>query len=61
MKNKNYSIIIPTRNRTSLLTNLLKHINMETRSLLEIIIIDSSDCEMNKQILFRNKKKRRNK
>ena len=56
MKNKTYSIIIPTRNRTNLLTNLLEHIDMKDKSLLEIIIIDSSDYEISKQLFFRNKK-----
>jgi len=56
MKNKTYSIIIPTRNRSGLLTNLLQHININDKFLSEIIIVDSSDNKMKKQIFFKNKK-----
>ena len=56
MNNKTYSIIIPTRNRSGLLTNLLQHINIKDKFLSEIIIIDSSDLKINKQLFIRSKK-----
>jgi GT2 family glycosyltransferase len=55
MSELNYSIIIPTRNRTKLLQNLIQSINLLDANLIKIIIVDSSD-EENKSLFLKNSK-----
>ncbi len=58
MKKLNLSIVIPTRNRTSKIITTLKFLNNNSFFFKEIIIVDSSDSNINlsKKILSKYKK-----
>ena len=56
MGNEKFSIIVPTRNRKELLVNLIKTINLEDENLTELIIVDSSDRNIESEIAILNKK-----
>jgi len=56
MGNDKFSIIVPTRNRKKLLVNLIKTINLEDENLNELIIVDSSDKNVENEIAILNKK-----
>ena len=55
MQKFKYSIIIPTRNRPTLLKKLISKIEVNQNNLLEIIIVDSSD-QYNKSKILKNPK-----
>jgi GT2 family glycosyltransferase len=56
MGNEKFSIIVPTRNRKELLINLIKTINLEDENLTELIIVDSSDRNIESEIAILNRK-----
>ena len=56
MGNEKFSIIVPTRNRKELLINLIKTINLEDENLTELIIVDSSDRNIESEIAILDKK-----
>ena len=56
MDNDRYSIIVPTCNRKELLLELIEKINLEDEKLTELIIVDSSDKNFEKEIINENRK-----
>jgi glycosyltransferase involved in cell wall biosynthesis len=56
MGNEKFSIIVPTRNRKELLVNLIETINLEDENLTDLIIVDSSDRNIESEIAILNKK-----
>jgi GT2 family glycosyltransferase len=56
MGNDKFSIVVPTRNRKEMLISLIKIINLEDKNLTELVIVDSSDRNVENEITILNKK-----